>query len=113
MARKDEFLDKVNADILADMIADPDTPDHMRVRMIGRLLEAKKSDNFFVKLFEERLSYGKCPYCQHASHWLIPEEELAQIGWISHKQDPRVKRETTSEDCPQWQEACGKKKITI
>jgi len=110
---KNEFLDEVNADILADLIADPDTPDAMRVKMVNRLLESKRQDTFFVTMVEEKLSYGECPYCSHKNHWLIPESELAQIGWVSHKEDSRVKRTTDASDCPEWAQACGKKKLTI
>jgi hypothetical protein len=111
--KKEDFLDAANAEVLADMVSDPDTPDHLRVRMINKLLEARKSENFFATMMEERLSYGACPNCQHETHWLVPENDLNQMGFVSHELDDRVKRNTTAEECPRWQQACKKKKVTI
>jgi hypothetical protein len=110
---KNEHLDAANAEVLADMIADPDTPDAKRVLMINKLLESRKSDTFFATMFTEKLSYGACPCCGHENHWLIPEDELNQIGEVTYKKDSRVLRETTMADCPRWQEACIKKKTSI
>ncbi len=106
-------LDETNAQVIADMISDPDTPDQLRVSLINKLLDSRKSENFFATMLAERLSYGACPECQHINHWLIPENDLNQMGFISHEEDDRVGRTTTSKDCPRWQEACKKKKITI
>lgn len=113
MGKANEFLDTANAEIIAELISDPDTPDALRVSLINKLLESKKSDNFFVTMLEEKLSWGSCPSCEHMTHWLIPENDLNQMGFVSHELDPRVSRMTTAKDCPKWQESCKKKKVTI
>jgi len=109
----DEFLDTANAEIIAELVSDPDTPDHLRVQLINKLLESRKSDNFFVTMLEEKLSWGSCPTCNHMTHWLIPENDLNQMGFVSHELDDRVQRMTTAKECPKWQESCKKKKVTI
>ncbi len=113
MAKREDFIDAVNAEVIAEMIADPDTPDWLRVQMINKILESRKADNFFAAMLAEHLSFGKCPECNHENHWLIPEDDLNQMGWVSHQEDDRVKRMTTIEDCQRWQEACKKKKVSI
>lgn len=114
MAKKPEdFLDASNANIIAEMVADPDTPDFLRVQMINKMLESRKSENFFASMFTEKLSFGACPNCQHETHWLIPETDLNQMGWVSHEKDSRVQRTTTEKDCSSWAEACSKKKISV
>lgn len=106
-----EFLEAANAQVIADMVADPDTPEHLRVRMLNKLLEARTNDTFFATMFTESLSFGTCPKCDHKNHWLVPEEDLNQMGWVTHEEDDRVKRITTQVDCPHWQQACKKKKV--
>jgi hypothetical protein len=34
------------------------------------------------------------------------------MGWVSFESDARVKANPTKEDCPEFQEACKKKKTT-
>jgi hypothetical protein len=113
MKKNEEFLDAANAEVIADLVADPDTPDFLRVQMINKMLESRKAENFFAAMLSESLSYGACPECGHENHWLIPENDLNQMGWVSCEEDPRVKRMTTVKDCERWQEACAKKRITI
>ena len=113
MAKNEDFLDAANADVIADMISDPDTPDTLRVKMINKLLEARRSDNFFVTMLMERLSFGACRECGHNNHWLVPEDFANQIGWVSHEEDSRVKRMTTAKDCPKWQQSCKKKRVSV
>jgi len=113
MRKKTEVLDEVNAEVMAEMIADPDTTDQQRVKMINKLLEARESDTFFQTMFTEKLSFGECPCCDHKNHWLIPEDELNQMGYVTHKEDERARRTTTAGDCPKWQESCAKKKVTV
>jgi len=86
MGKNEDFLDAANADVIADMVSDPDTPDTLRVKMINKLLEARRSDNFFATMMMERLSFGACPECNHENHWLVPEDFLNQIGWVSHEE---------------------------
>lgn len=108
-----EFLDAENAKALVDLIADPDTPETLRVKLIRKILEARHTDNFFKTIFEERLSYGKCPNCNHLSHWVIPEVELNKLGWVSSEKDSRVSQFTDAKSCQKWEQACSKKKINV
>lgn len=111
MAKESDTLDAQNAAVLAELVCDPLTTEHVRVQILNKLLENKRNDNFFVTMFNEQLSLGKCPKCEHKNHWLIPEDDLNQMGWVTHEKDKNVKRHTTAKDCPKYQEACSKKKI--
>jgi hypothetical protein len=111
--KNDDTIEAANARAIADMIAEPSTPEATRIKLINTLLELKKNDNFFQTMMEEKLSFGSCPYCDHENHWLVPEEELNQMGYVTHEIDMRVPRMTTRTDCEVWQEACKKKKVTI
>jgi hypothetical protein len=85
----------------------------LRVKIIRKLLETIDRGNFFDTILNEKLSFGACPNCKHENHWVIPEEELNQLGWATHEKDERVKRVTKAKDCPKWQQACSKKRITL
>lgn len=111
--RDEELLDAAQARALADMIVEPTTPELLRVRMINKFIEARSGGNFFATIFREGLSKGKCPKCQHENHWLIPEEDLNQMGFVTHEQDSRVERTTDAEFCPKWQQSCKKKKVNV
>lgn len=106
-------LTQKNAEVLAELIIDPLTDDSVRVKAIQQLIESRKEDSFHSTMFMERVSLGKCPCCDHETHWLIPENELNKLGWVSHELDARVKANTTGEDCARFQEACGKKRINV
>lgn len=101
---------KENAEILLALALDESTTEHTRIQIFTKLLENKKDSNFFETMFRELMSYGPCPECGHENHWLIPEDDLNQMGYITSKHDPRVKAHTTADDCPEYQEACVKKK---
>jgi len=47
------------------------------------------------------------------NHWLCSEEELNQMGYVSMEEDERVPETTDEENCPEFQQACLKKRITI
>lgn len=114
MAKKTfNSLEKENAEALATLIVAPETSDNLRVQILNKLLDSTAADNFFETMVKEDLSYGACPFCGHKNHWLVPETDLNQMGVVSYEEDPRVKRTTTAEDCPKWQEACAKKKVNI
>jgi hypothetical protein len=115
MAKKRLFdsLEKENAAALADMIVNPGTSDGLRVQILNKLLDSTDADNFFETIFGEGLTYGACPECGHENHWGVPEEDLNREGYVTHEIDERVKRATTEADCPVYQEACSKKKVTI
>lgn len=112
-SKKFDSLEKENAETLATLIVDPATSDNLRVQILNKLLDSTAADNFFETMLKEDLSYGECPYCGHKNHWLVPEEDMNRFGFVSYEEDPRVKRTTTAEDCPKWQEACSKKKVNI
>lgn len=105
-------FDEKNAKALTDMLTDPHTSEPVRIQIINELNEQSKNQTFFETIFNEELSFGECPCCKHQNHWLIPEDELSQMGWVSHRKDPRVKKHTTSKDCQEFAEACSKKKTT-
>lgn len=107
-----EAFDEANASALAAMLVDPQTSESVRLNIINELNAADSSNSFFETMFAEQLSMGNCPTCFHTNHWLIPEDDLNQMGWISSKEDKRVKPHTTKADCPEFQEACAKKKTT-
>ena len=107
-----ESFDEANASALAAMLVDPTTSESVRVQIINELNEAAKSQTFFETMVTENLSLGACPCCHHKNHWLIPEDELNQMGWVSSKEDERVKKHTDAKDCSEFAEACAKKKTT-
>lgn len=110
--RKDES-EEINAKVLADLVADPVTTDQLRVRIIQKLLEGREGNDFFRTIFEENVSYGCCPNCNFETHWAVPEEILNIFGWVSSQKDKRVKQHTSEKDCPEYAEACNKKRITV
>ncbi len=101
-----------NANVMADLISDDRTTEDLRVTIITKILESKEGQNFFKTMFEEGLSFGGCPECGHENHWAIPEDSLNQMGWVTSELDSRVLVNTTIEDCPEFQQACAKKRIT-
>jgi hypothetical protein len=107
-----EGFDEQNASVLAQMLVDPQTSEAIRLQIINELNEASKNETFFEAMFSEALSLGSCPHCMHKNHWLVPEDELNQMGWVTHKEDPRVKRHTDAKDCEEFAEACSKKRVT-
>jgi hypothetical protein len=107
-----ESVENTNLSILAELVADPQTSEHLRVNIINKLLESRVGQNFFLTMFEEGLSFGACPCCGHENHWLIPEDALNEMGWVSFKKDPNVPSKLTSEICPEYAEACQKKKTS-
>jgi hypothetical protein len=108
----DDF-DEANAGVLAEMLADPHTSEPVRLQIINDILDASKDDSFFETMLQEEMSLSGCPHCNHQNHWLIPEDDLNQMSWVSHEKDGRVKRNTTAEDCEEFAEACAKKKTTV
>lgn len=112
MSKITDTLDAKNASVLAELVVDPLTTDHSRVAILNMLLATVQEKDFFTTMFKDGLSLGECPDCGHQRHWLIPEDILNTMGWVSSDEDPRVKRHTTKEDCPEYQEACSKKTVT-
>lgn len=106
-------LDAANAAVLAEIVVEPFTPDPLRIQILNKLLEGMESENFFDTIYAESLDFGSCPHCGHQNHWLIPEDDLNKRGYVTHDHDVRVPTTTTEEECPQWQQACKKKKITV
>lgn len=116
MARKASDIPSVNAEnakVLAELVIEPTTPEALRIKILNKLLEASEGSSFFRTMFEEKLSFAECPECGHENHWLIPEDELNKMGYVSHERDSRVPRATNSETCTSWEEACAKKKVIV
>lgn len=111
MADKISDFHKENAQILLSLALDEKTTEHTRIQIFTKLLQSKKDSNFFETMFREKMTFGACPECNHENHWLIPEDDLNQMGWVTCKEDPRVKPNTTKDDCERYQEACIKKKV--
>jgi hypothetical protein len=107
-----EQFDEANAAALANMLVDPQTSENVRIQIINELNAADNSNTFFETMFAEQLSLSNCPNCLHTNHWLIPEDNLNQMGWVSAQEDKRVKPHTSKNDCPPYQEACAKKKVS-
>ena len=105
-------LNEANAAVLVELITGADISENLRIQAMEKLTDAKKDQNFFRTMLEENLTKGTCPHCNHTNHFLIPEEELNQMGYVSREEDERVPETTNAETCPEFQEACLKKKIT-
>jgi hypothetical protein len=105
-------FDEANAQALAEMLMDPKTSAAVRLQIINELNEASRSQTFFEAMFNDELSVGRCPHCAHQNHWLVPEDVLNEMGYVSAEKDPRVKKQTSAVDCPQLQECCMKKKTS-
>jgi len=111
LAKIDDF-DEANAAALAEMLGDPNTNPQVRLQIINEILAAQERHTFFETMLEEEITLAECPECKHENHWLIPEDDLNEMGWVSHEKDDRVKRHTTYADCESFAEACSKKKTT-
>jgi hypothetical protein len=102
-----------NAKALTEILVDPATPESVRLQIINELNEAEKSNSFFETMFNELLTLGACPNCCHENHWLVPEDDLSQMGWVTPDKDKRVPKHTDKHSCPTYQEACSKKKTAV
>jgi len=106
-------MDEANADVLVQLITGPNISESLRIQAMEKLTASRDNQGFFLTMMEEKLSYSECPKCGHETHWLVPEDDLNQMGWVSHKEDDHVPETTDSENCPKYQQACKKKKISI
>lgn len=106
-------VDEENLTILASLVVDPQTPEPLKIQILQKFIDAKKDQPFFDALLEHDLDRGKCPCCGFETNWLVPEEELNQRGIVSANLDSRVKPYTKKEDCPEFQEACHKKRVNF
>lgn len=102
-----------NAKALTEILIDPATPESVRLQIINELNESEKSNSFFETMFKELLTVGACPCCHHENHWLIPEDDLSQMGWVTPEKDSRVPQHTDKNSCPDFAEACAKKKVSV
>lgn len=109
--KKVEVLDKENAEVFTELIVSPDTQDPLRTSIIEKILESREGQGYFKTMLEENLSAGDCPRCGHHNHWLIPEEVLNIMGYVTHERDPKVAAVTNAEICSTFEEACPKKKV--
>jgi len=110
--RSGESFEDQNAAALVEMLADPVTSENVRLQIINEILEKEKGDTFFETMFSELMSFAACPFCAHENHFLIPEDDLNQMGWVTNEEDSRVPKNPTVKDCVEYQEACLKKKST-
>lgn len=106
-------LKKENQRALMQILADPDTPADVQVSLWKKILSDSDDSTFFETMFRELASYGECPFCAHENHWAVPEKELNLMGYVSSDKDPRVKPSTTDKDCPEFGQACPKKKLGV
>ena len=106
-------LEEANAAVLVEIIVGANISENLRISAMDKLLgDREGGETFFRTMFDEKLTYGTCPHCQHENHWMIPEEQLNMMGWVSHKEDERVPETTDIDSCPEFQQACLKKRIT-
>lgn len=113
MSKANKSLAERNAEVLINMLLDPDTPPDLQVKVMQKLMAARKENTFFASMFKEMISFGNCPSCGHQNFWCIPEDELNKIGWVTSDRDKRVPKKTTAVECPKWAQACMKKKLTV
>lgn len=106
-------LNEANAAVLVELITGPNISDTLRIDAMAKLTAGKEDGDFFRTMLEEKLSYGECPHCQHKNHFLIPEENLNIMGYVSKDEDERVPETTNIDSCPEFQECCLKKKCTV
>lgn len=106
-------LNEANAAVLVELITAPNISETLRIDAMRKLTEGREDQDFFKTLMQEKLSYGECPHCQHKNHWLLPEENLNQMGYVSKDEDERVPEFTDEESCPEFQQSCLKKKVTV
>ena len=105
-------LNEANAAVLVEIITGANVSENIRIQAMEKLCAAKENQSFFKTMLEEGLTLGECPHCQHKNHWLVPEEELNQMGYVSREEDERVPEHTDEKNCPEFQQACLKKKVT-
>lgn len=110
---KSDDFDIQNAQVLLDLLADPVTPEPVRLQILNDILDNTKDNSFFETMFREKLDLARCPHCQHENNWLIPEDELNIMGHVTPEKDQRVPYTTTRDECATYAEACLKKKTTI
>lgn len=106
-------LDEANAAVLVELITGPNISETLRIAAMEKLTGDKEGQTFAKTMLEENLTYGECPYCEHKNHWLVDEESLNQMSWVSREHDDRVPEHTNADSCPEFQQACLKKKVTI
>ena len=109
---KTDDFDEVNAKVLIELLADDMTSEPVRLQIINDILENTKDTSFFETMLREEMSLSNCPSCSHSNHWLIPEDDLNTMGVVTSENDPKVLKHTTAKDCPEYAEACSKKKVT-
>lgn len=105
-------LDEANAAVLVELITGANISENLRIQAMEKLTASKDNESFFQTMLAENLTYGGCPHCQHENHWMVPEEQLNQMGYVSKDEDDRVPETTDDKSCPEFQQACLKKKIT-
>ena len=105
-------LDERNAEVLVELIVGPNISENLRIQAMQRLTESDKDDSFFHTMLKEKLDWGKCPHCDHTNFWLIPEDSLNEMSYVSEQEDDRVPAHTDEKSCSEFAQACKKKKCT-
>jgi len=108
-------LETANAEVLVEIALSNEggVSEALKMKVYEKLMGSKEGQSFFKTMLEEALTWGECPHCKHENHWLIPEEDLSQMGFVSYKEDPRCDKQHDAKTCPEYQQAHWKKKITI
>ena len=105
-------MNEANAAVLVELITGPNISESLRIQAMEKLTGDREGQSFFLTMMEEQLSHGACPRCGHMNHWLIPEDALNEMGYVSHDKDKRVPERTDETNCSRYQQACLKKKVT-
>ena len=106
-------LEEANAAVLVEIITGANISENLRISAMEKLMgDREGGETFFRTMLEENLTKGTCPHCDHSNHWMIPEEALNMMGYVSKDEDERVPETTDADSCPLYQQSCLKKKIT-
>ena len=84
-SKKMMAMEEANAKVLTELVVHPGTPETTRLQIYEKLMSGKEGQSYFKTMLEEMLSFGKCPDCGHKNHWLIPEDDLNEMGYVSYK----------------------------
>ena len=76
-------MNEANAAVLTELIVGPNISGSLQIQAMQKLMAEKEDQSFFGTMFEELLTFGACPSCKHENHWLIPEDDLNIMGYVS------------------------------
>jgi len=65
-------LEEANAAVLVEIIVGANISENLRISAMDKLLGDREGrETFFRTLFDEKLSYGECPHCQHKKSLVV------------------------------------------